>query len=122
MGGGRHLGCCYHLVEVVMKIPDRTLDALVRYVEHGIMPGDFLRAVLRGDLFAAFIHADDDNEAALWEIILWLRRVPPGLCYGSHGKIQQWVGATSNARERLLINCSSWLDFTQKEHAPQEVT
>ena len=62
--------------------------ALVRYVEHGIMPGDFLTAVLENKLTEAACRADSDNLPRLhmWADIVY-NYVPVG-ARGDH--VESW--------------------------------
>lgn len=59
-------------------IPPITVEALVRIAYRGRgTEGHFLRAVLDNDLFEAFGRADQKNELALHNIVMWLYNVAP---------------------------------------------
>lgn len=73
------------------KIPALTMEALDRWVKHGLMPGSFLTAVLSNDLMGAMALADDDNRAALYETVAWLRDAAPNMCWGSPDKVKAWA-------------------------------
>lgn len=77
-----------------------TLDALNRYVKHGIQPGDFLYAVLTNDLFGAFGHADWENLRAMYEIVSYLYNDTPANCWGSPAIVRAWMECTTLAREK----------------------
>ena len=94
-------------------IPELTMGALVRYVEHGIRPGDFTYSVLTGDLYRACDHADDDNAKALFEIVRWLHNVPPWLVRGNHDKVRAWMGMEPEDRDHILAGCLTWQKFLE---------
>lgn len=73
------------------KIPQRTLDALKRYVEHKIPTGGFLQAVLENNLTEAFAQADSENREALWEIVKYVYNELPFTCWGSPQKVKEWL-------------------------------
>ena len=64
-------------------IPQYTINAIRSYVENGIIPGGFLKAVLTNDLFGAFAHADSSNKEALSEICQYIYNEIPANCWGS---------------------------------------
>lgn len=64
-------------------IPDHTLEALDRYVEHGYMPGDFLFSVLSNDLFGAIGRADSQNIQCMKEICQYIYNEIPSIAWGS---------------------------------------
>ena len=105
-----------------MKIPQLTLEALVRYVEQGIPTGSFTTAVLTNDLFMAVGAADENNILALREIVQWLYWVPPGGCKGSPEKVQAWLDLDPEERTSVLARCPSWQEFKQEETAPSDQT
>lgn len=66
-------------------------DGLLRYLDHGVMPGDFLRAVLANDLAEAVGRADPQSFAGLRDLVGWVRyNISPGL-RGSREAIEEWV-------------------------------
>ena len=65
-----------------------TLDALERYVEHGIPPGDFLQAVLSNDLVDAVQRADANNQRALLALVQYVYNEVPSDCYGNREVIE----------------------------------
>lgn len=72
-------------------IPEHMRDAVRRYVEDGIEPGGFLKAVLCNDLKGAVIRADNINKK---NIVNWVHFVIwelPGLCQGSEEKYKNWI-------------------------------
>ena len=72
-------------------IPQRTLNSLNRYVEHRIMPGGFLTAVLCNDLVGAVGRADSENLAALPEIVRHVYNELPSTCWGNKEAVWSWL-------------------------------
>lgn len=72
-------------------IPERMMGGLRRYIERGVLPGDFLRAVLRNDLRAACERADDENLRNLPAYVSYLYNKAPSNCWGSPQKVSAWV-------------------------------
>ena len=72
-------------------IPQRTKDALDRYVNDRIAPGGFLMAVLSNDLFGAVGQADSENLAALPDIVRYVYNEMPSGSWGNKDIIWRWV-------------------------------
>lgn len=72
------------------------LAPLARYVESGVLPGDFLQAVLRNDLGEAAGRADLYNRRRLFEYVQWLYNEAPGTSWGSEVDVKYWVGRKTN--------------------------
>ena len=72
-------------------IPKGTLDGIKRYVEDRIPPGDFLTAVLENNLRESFNQADEENRKALFEIVCHCYNALPFICWGSPGKVKNWL-------------------------------
>jgi hypothetical protein len=68
-------------------------DGLKLYVERGILPGDFLIALLSNDLLEAFRRADDNNTAAMRDWAAFLHNQLPRGCQGSREDVQAWCKA-----------------------------
>ena len=73
------------------NIPAHCRPGLKRYIERGIKPGKFLRAVLCNDLLVAVRYADAENLKALSAYGLFLLRHAPTACYGSKAKYDAWI-------------------------------
>ena len=73
------------------KLPERIQAGLCRYVEHGSMPGTFLRAVLSNDLMEAYHQADSESLACLKDILNYIHWEIPGPCHGSPEAVKRWV-------------------------------
>jgi hypothetical protein len=72
-------------------VPEHCISGLVRYVTDGVAPGDFLMAVLEGDLFEALGRADDTNIRALPEYGMFLWNDVPAICKGSPERVRAWI-------------------------------
>ncbi len=71
-------------------LPEHLRAGMRRYIEHRILPGDFLRAVLRNDFVQAVLRADADSFAALHRITLFLVNEMPADSWGSREKVEAW--------------------------------
>ncbi len=72
-------------------IPAHTKAALDRYVEHKMLPGGFLMAVLSNDLFGAVGRADSENLLALPDIVRYVYNQMPADSWGSRDQIFKFV-------------------------------
>jgi hypothetical protein len=72
-------------------IPDHMMGAIQRYIEHGIHPGDFLRAVISNDLREAVGRADDENRRNLPAYVAYFYNEAPTGCWGSSSNYQSWI-------------------------------
>ena len=73
------------------KIPERTMQGMMRYIEEGIPTGGFLHAVFANDLFESVGRADEENLAALTQIVTWIYNEAPSACHGSYDKVSKWL-------------------------------
>lgn len=73
------------------NIPEHTLGALNRYVEHGLEPGGFLMSVLCNDLFGAVFRADATNLASLKDICMYVHWQIPCECWGSENRVHAYM-------------------------------
>ncbi len=71
-------------------LPDHMQVVAREYVENFLMPGDFLQAVLRNDLVAAFSRADATNAAAMQTWASWLYNECPSAAWGTMAKVEAW--------------------------------
>ena len=98
-------------IKTYLRVPEHVLPGLVRYVESGYAPGDFLRAVLVNDLADACGRADDICGPALQDIMRFLYNVFPGGNWGSLERYKSWLDLEADERERIYKNCPDWMDF-----------
>ena len=80
-------------------VPPRMMEAMLRYTEHGVVPGDFLQAVITNDLREACFRADDENLANLPAFVAWLYNEAPAQCWGSEKKMLAWAKSKQKARK-----------------------
>lgn len=81
-----------------VKIPEGCREGLIRYVIHGIHPGQFLTALLTNDLREAFARADHENTAAMAAWVGFLYNHAPGQCWGSPEKMKSWIDLARASR------------------------
>ena len=74
-----------------LKIPERMHEGILNYVNHGILPGDFLKAIITNDLKEAVNRADDENLDLLVAYVSLFYNHTPFPCYGSKHKMDAWV-------------------------------
>jgi hypothetical protein len=74
-----------------MVIPATMMPGIYRYIEHGILPGQFWQAVLRNDLRTACEMADNYNSRIVPAFIRFLYNGAPSACWGSPEKVEAWV-------------------------------
>ena len=73
------------------EIPKRMQDALLRYVDDGVEPGSFLRAVIDNNLRDAVGCADSENLPLLHLYVAWFYNVPPAGCWGGAKQRAAWL-------------------------------
>lgn len=73
------------------KIPQHMRESVYKYINEGVPPGTFLRAVLENDLVNAFVFADDINKKVLndWVSFVWWDL--PVESWGSREKVNLWM-------------------------------
>jgi len=74
------------------KVPvDHMVDAVRRYIEKRIPPGDFLTAVICNDLAKAVRHADEANAKNLITWVRFFYNEIPAVAWGSKEKMKDWL-------------------------------
>lgn len=71
-------------------LPEHIREGVKLYIEEGILPGLFLRAVICNNLKESFILADDINIEHLRDIISFFYYEAPYKCWGSPEKMRDW--------------------------------
>ncbi len=71
-------------------IPHHLRESLSLYLTEGILPGNFLRAVLSHDLFEAMGSADEGSLEGLPGLVSWIYNYAPMNCHGTAEKITAW--------------------------------
>lgn len=96
------------------RIPIGIRAELTRYIEHRIAPGDFLAALLAGELWELHQIGDDESREALPFCAYWIYRYAPPGCFGERYKVNAWlcgVGSVANrsvgeiAEGHVLCRC-----------------
>jgi hypothetical protein len=71
--------------------PETLWGGFMRYVEHGIPPGSFLRAVFEGDLHETCRRGSEDSIKELWPVVVYLHNWCPHGCYGNKKIVAEWI-------------------------------
>lgn len=82
------------------ELPEHMRDAMQRYLEQGIPPGDFLSAVLNNDLRETCSRADHINRYLLFDYVRWLYNNAPVAAWGYQGAVRDWC-VRLNAQQSL---------------------
>ena len=70
-----------------------------RYLLDGIVPGDFLSAIVNNDLKAAYGCADDTNTTILLAYVRFFYNCAPALAWGRATSVHDWATAHNDARD-----------------------
>lgn len=71
-------------------IPEHCRGGMKRYIEHGILPGSFLQAIICNDLVGAAGKADDINVFCLINYANFLYNHMPSEAWGSKERMLAW--------------------------------
>jgi hypothetical protein len=83
-------------------IPERTKASIDRYVKDHMPTGDFLYAVLTNNLTESIGRADDENGAALKEIVQYIYNEIPWGCWGSPERVKRWLCPHDSSRQKVI--------------------
>lgn len=72
-------------------LPRHMRASAKRYIERGVLPGDFLTAVLENNFVNAFRKADEINADVLDRWAEWLLWEAPGKSWGSPNIVARWT-------------------------------
>ena len=78
--------------------------SLDRYLNHGIMPGGFLTAVLENNLIEAFGRADTINSMILKDIVLFLYNCFPRGAWGSPERVDDWLKFVKENKSKKTVD------------------
>lgn len=78
-------------------VPHHMREGFLLWIDHGISPGSFGRAVLNNDLAGSFGKADHINKDHIGTTVAWLYNFAPSSCWGSKEKTEVWRGIKSDA-------------------------
>lgn len=73
------------------RLPSHMEYGTRMWIEEGVIPGDFLQAVIEHDLFESVNYADDENIKALRGWVLFFYNETPTGCHGK-GALKNWRG------------------------------
>ena len=85
------------------NIPDGVLCAIKRYVEHGVEPGSFTRAVLENNLVQSFNKADEESYRKLKDICKYIYLCMPAEIWGSKERVDNYIKLHAEQRSRTLV-------------------
>lgn len=80
------------------KLPEHIRGGVKRYVEEGVLPGSFLRAVICNQLKESFMLADETNIARMFDIVGFFYNEVPSGCWGSPEKMKKWAEMYTKGR------------------------
>ncbi len=72
-------------------LPEHIREGVKLYIEHGVLPGSFLRAVITNNLMESFGRADETNIRRMFDIVSFFYNEAPETCWGSKKKMERWV-------------------------------
>ena len=81
----------YKKAATEVGIPERMVEGIYDYVEHGCHPGGFLEALLCDSLFLVLRYADPENAQLLKEYVAFLHWCIPGDAWGCKAKFNAWI-------------------------------
>ena len=85
-----------------MTIPAHMIGAIQRYLNHGISPGGFLKAVIINDLEQSVSRADAENIKLLPAYVAYFYNECPNSCWGSVEKYNNWMNKFLEAQDGSL--------------------
>lgn len=80
-------------------VPQHDRESIKLYIQHGLLPGSFLQAVISNDLREAIGQADHINIGYLPTIVAWFYQCAPAMCWGSRQKMQAWLRSNHSNKE-----------------------
>lgn len=73
-----------------LRLPRHMREGARLYIEHGVIPGRFLQAVICNDLRESFLRADDINIHRMSDIVSFFHSQAPARCWGSKERMMAW--------------------------------
>ncbi len=71
-------------------LPEHIQEGVRLYIERGVLPGDFLQAVICNNLKESFAYADNTNCARMYDIVSFFYLHAPSISWGSEKKMKAW--------------------------------
>jgi len=85
-------------------IPDRYCISLDRYINDGIDPGSFLRAVLANNLIETVNRCDDASDWLYVKVIArWIFQEAPSCCWGSEESVNNYMADKQKAMQLAVV-------------------
>lgn len=81
------------------RLPEHIRGGARRYIEDGVLPGDFLQAVICNNLRESFVKADDTNTDRMFDIVCFFYNEAPSRCWGSEEKMYNWIKLKKGGKE-----------------------
>jgi hypothetical protein len=73
------------------QIPIRMYSGIIRWIQDGVKPGQFLTAIIENDLRLAVNLADDENIFRLVAYVKFFYNAAPTGCWGSKELVELWA-------------------------------
>lgn len=73
------------------SVPPDSWGGIHRYISAGILPGDFLTAIISNDLKESYARADDVNVHYIRNYVMFFYQYAPTPCWGSRANVKAWV-------------------------------
>ena len=97
-------------------------NAIKKYVEERkTVHGDFLTAIVEGDLFKASRHADNNNRLLIAEYALFFTYYAPVDCYGTFEKKLEWLGINPNYEDEPAEQERLHFEQENRDPSPQQI-
>ena len=81
------------------SLPPSMLGGLLRYIEHGVPPGDFWQGVLEVDLRKMIDHADDTNINLIVPYYIFCYNELPSNFWGTAARVQRFLATHPRNKE-----------------------
>lgn len=74
-----------------LYIPERMLHSIRNWIDHAVVPGQFLTAIIENNLKEAVGYADDENFRNISAYVGYFYNEAPMACWGSPENMKQWI-------------------------------
>ncbi len=75
-------------------IPSLTIGQIERYINQKIPPGDFVERVLQNDLLGAVYFGDEENLAALPQLVRYIHDTLSWTQWGNEERYKSWLNGS----------------------------
>lgn len=72
------------------RLPEQNRAGAKLWIENGILPGEFLVAVISNNLKETFMRADEENIRRMFDVVSFWYNEAPSQCWGSADKVARW--------------------------------